>query len=62
MTYFFNILKNFVLISRYNEYLLDNEEISIDKYIFNVFIQDLCENKYDVPYTSFFILRKIIRH
>jgi hypothetical protein len=30
--------KNGVLISRYNEYLLDNEEISIDEYIFNVFI------------------------
>ena len=61
--------KNGVLISRYNEYLLDNEEISIDEYIFNVFIQDdnsdisdayVGENGYDVPYASFFILRRIM--
>ena len=61
--------KNGVLISRYNEYLLDNEEISIDEYIFNVFIQDdnsdisdayVGENGYDVPYASFVILRRIM--
>jgi hypothetical protein len=61
--------KNGVLISQYNEYLLDNEEISIDEYIFNVFLQDdssdisdayVGENGYDVPYASFFILRKIM--
>ena len=61
--------KNGVLISQYNEYLLDNEEISIDEYIFNVFLQDdssdisdsyVGENGYDVPYASFFVLRKIM--
>jgi hypothetical protein len=61
--------KNGVLIGQYNEYLLDNEEISIDEYIFNVFLQDdssdisdayVGENGYDVPYASFFILRKIM--
>ena len=61
--------KNGVLISRYNEYLLDNEEISIDEYIFNVFLQDdssdisdayVGENGYDVPYASFFVLKRIM--
>jgi hypothetical protein len=61
--------KNGVLISQYNEYLLDNEEISIDEYIFNVFLQDdnsdisdayVGENGYDVPYASFFVLKRIM--
>ena len=61
--------KNGVLIGKYNEYLLDNEEISIDEYISNVFLQDetfdisdayVGENGYDVPYASIFILKRIM--
>jgi hypothetical protein len=61
--------KNGVLINQYNEYLLDNEEISIDEYIFNIFLQDdsidisysyVGQNGYDIPCASFFILRKIM--
>ncbi len=61
--------KNGVIIGKYNEYLLDNEEISIDEYISNVFLQDetydisdayVGKNGFDVPYASIFILKRIM--
>jgi hypothetical protein len=61
--------KNGFVIDKYNEYLLDNEEIGIDEYISNVFLQDetydisdayVGKNGFDVPYASTFILKKIM--
>ena len=62
--------KNDIVQQFYEQYLMEyDEEVSIDAYILNIFLHDgnddirdsyISDNSYNVPYASFFILKKIM--
>jgi len=62
--------KNNIIQQFYEQYIMEyDEEVSIDDYILNIFLHDgnddirdsyISENSYNVPYASFFILKKIM--